>query len=212
MITSAISCVAKIILHEQWKPIEAELGLAYRDYSSLVKPQMSKKLIEVLIIGEDHRFYQHGGVDFISILRAIWKFIFKNTIEGGSTIEQQLIRTITGKYERCLSRKAKEILFATMVCKVIPKSDIPGVYLSLAYFGWRKCGIIRACKLCNTEPNAVSSLQAAQIIARLKYPEPKTVSSIRTKQINRRAQYILKLLERNTSAFNSSRTEIVESI
>ena len=63
---------------------------------------------------------------------------------GASTINQQLVRVLTNRYERTFKRKVKEILLASLVARAIPKTDIPGIYLSVAYFGWRMNGLVQA--------------------------------------------------------------------
>ena len=63
---------------------------------------------------EDERFYQHGGVDYEAIARAAWKDIKAGrTIEGGSTITQQLVRNLYVGRERTFQRKVREAKLAT---------------------------------------------------------------------------------------------------
>jgi membrane carboxypeptidase/penicillin-binding protein len=52
---------------------------------------------------------------------------------GGSTLEQQLARVVTNRYEPTIRRKIEETLLASLLVGRIPKTDIPGLYLSVAY-------------------------------------------------------------------------------
>ena len=62
---------------------------------------------------EDRRFYQHGGVDYVGIARALWRDVSAGkVVEGGSTIAQQLVRNLYTGRERTFERKVKEACLA----------------------------------------------------------------------------------------------------
>jgi membrane peptidoglycan carboxypeptidase len=143
---------------------------------------------------EDRRFLKHGGVDLRAICRALVDFLRTGVLTGASTIEQQLVRTITGRKERTLSRKLEEIVFATLVNHYVPKADIPGLYLSLAYFGSHMNGLVEACQKTQTDVSRITIQHAAAIVARLKYPEPISAPRNRIDKINSRARYILRVV------------------
>lgn len=73
------------------------------------KIEISGDLITFLIIAEDHRFGLHPGVDLISLFRALYKTFFLGNREGGSTIAMQLVRVLTGRYERTIFRKFQKL-------------------------------------------------------------------------------------------------------
>ena len=149
-------------------------------------------LVDLLIVAEDHRYARHKGVDFIAIIRACYKSIFLRKIEGGSTIAMQLARVLTGNYERTLTRKVKEMLIAYKITKNIPNSEIPRLYLSLAYFGYAMNGIHEVLIKKGINIDSITEYQAAEIIARLKYKKKKKNSNTRILKIENRAKYILK--------------------
>ncbi len=71
---------------------------------------MSKDYINAVIAIEDHRYYDHGPVDFIAIARALFTNIRDNDFdEGGSTITQQVAKNILFTQDRTLSRKLGEV-------------------------------------------------------------------------------------------------------
>ena len=74
-----------------------------------------KILLDFLVVAEDQRFWHHPGVDVFSLLRAIWKTMFKNKREGGSTIAMQLARIVTNNYKISFRRKLIEIYFAIRI-------------------------------------------------------------------------------------------------
>lgn len=193
-IGKTLSIFAKLILPIYSRKLDQNLRDTYYCYCISIKPFIPRVIIWALICGEDHRHFTHRGVDVVAIIRAIWKILACHKWEGASTIEQQLVRTITGYYGRSFSRKAKEILLATLVQNTIPKEDIAGLYLSVAYFGWRMNGIKKVCQRLRLNMQDLTDRQAASIIARLKYPEPKNASPLRLRQISVRSEHILKIM------------------
>ena len=171
----------------------------------------------LLVSGEDHRHGLHPGFDSIAICRAVWRRLTSVSREGASTIEQQLVRTITGRYERTLRRKLTEIILAILVDASFDKRVLPAVYLSIAYYGWRMNGYRQACRRLGFRPHSLTLDQAAALVSRLKYPEPRVPPIVRLRQINRRTEHLLNLYEshihagnykhlESTSFFNQSRS------
>lgn len=156
----------------------------------------SNELHKLLIAGEDHRFMQHDGVDYIALCRATWRTLFCGHREGGSTIAMQLVRVLTSKYEITMSRKILEVYLALQMTKHIPKDKIISLYLSVAYFGWNMDGIKQAIDKLDLDPNNLSLRDAAGLMARLKYPEPKKFSKRRKSLIEVRTNYILSRYEK----------------
>ena len=155
---------------------------------------------QLLVSGEDHRHSLHPGFDIIAICRALWRRLTSISREGASTIEQQIVRTITGKYERTVRRKVTEIILAVLVDSTYEKSILPAVYLSIAYYGWRMNGYIQACRRLDYHPSSLTLEQAAALVSRLKYPEPRLPPNSRVRQIDRRTQHLLRLYESHIHA------------
>jgi len=176
-------------LHHKWENLLEKINKSKENIC--VVPENSE-LLRLLIAGEDHRFKFHSGVDVIALLRASWKTLILNQREGGSTIAMQLVRVVTGKYDKTLHRKLEEIFLAHKLTKHLSKQEILSLYLSIAYFGWNMHGIKQACKSLNLNLNNLTLEESAGLIARLKYPEPKNISKNRNRQIKYRAKYILK--------------------
>jgi membrane peptidoglycan carboxypeptidase len=162
--------------------------------SSIPDNIVSSSLVDALIIAEDRRFYKHAGIDARAIFRAIWSTLFRGRLQGASTIEQQLVRTITSRYELSLTRKIREFLLSLMVASVYTKQQIAQTYLSLAYFGWQMNGIDQACNRLKYDPHNLTVYQAANVIARIRYPEPEVASQNRKTQIQNRTRFILRKL------------------
>lgn len=176
-------------LHNKWCNLVAQINISKANMCIL---PANSELLRLLIAGEDHRFKFHRGIDIIALLRASWKTLVLNRREGGSTIAMQLVRVLTGKYDRTLHRKLEEMFLAYKLTKYLSKQEILSLYLSIAYFGWNMHGINQACKSLKLNLDNLTLEESASLIARLKYPEPKNISENRNIQINNRTKYILK--------------------
>jgi penicillin-binding protein 1A len=103
-----------------------------------VSPWMRTATIAI----EDHRFYEHGGVDYEGIARAAWKDLRAGeVVQGGSTITQQLVRNLYISKERTLKRKLKEACLAIKLSRAKSKDWILAQYMNQVYFGNHAYGI-----------------------------------------------------------------------
>ena len=92
---------------------------------------LPKDYIKAVIAVEDHRYYEHGAIDVISITRAIINNVkAKKLIEGGSTITQQLAKNIYFTQDRKLERKIAEIFMAYEIEKELDKDKIFELYVN----------------------------------------------------------------------------------
>ncbi|MBW4617919.1 MAG: penicillin-binding protein 1A [Cyanosarcina radialis HA8281-LM2] len=107
--------------------------------------QMPKPLVQAFIAIEDRRFYQHQGVDYQGILRAIFSNLqAQDVVEGGSTITQQLARMVFFDQERSLWRKLREFRMAQRIEQEVQKEKILERYLNLVYLGEGAYGVADA--------------------------------------------------------------------
>ncbi|MDR0823276.1 MAG: PBP1A family penicillin-binding protein [Endomicrobium sp.] len=91
---------------------------------------------------EDNDFYEHWGVSIRGIMRAVSRIITKARIaEGGSTITQQLARTMFLTFEKKISRKIKEILLTIQLETIYSKDEIMQFYVNQIYFGSGAYGV-----------------------------------------------------------------------
>ena len=186
----------RVSTNTQWQQLQdsiekLELEIAYTDF-----PKPTHQMCEFLIVGEDHRYFRHPGVDPIALCRAFWKTFFCGYRQGASTIAMQLVRTIIGSYEQTLHRKFIEIHLAVRLSHHVSKDRLPVLYLWVAYYGWRMNSYKQACSRLEIDPSAVSALEAAKLVARLKYPEPRIYNAERSKAIHRRALHLMTLANR----------------
>lgn len=111
--------------------------------------EVPKYYIDAVVAVEDHRFYSHGAVDYIAILRAIVRNITnKKMLEGGSTITQQVANNlyfINEDSDSPLLRKIAEIFISNDLEKEYGKDKILEIYINSIYFGEGYYGIKEAC-------------------------------------------------------------------
>ena len=97
---------------------------------------MPEFYLNAVIAVEDHRFYNHGAIDIISIGRAILTNIrYMELREGGSTITQQLAKNIYFDQSKTFLRKIAEIFMAFEIEDNCSKDEILELYLNTSYFG-----------------------------------------------------------------------------
>ena len=107
--------------------------------------QLPKNYINAVIAVEDHRYYEHGPVDFIGVARALYTNIRDGEFdEGGSTITQQVAKNIIFNQDKTLIRKIGEIFGAYDLEKNYSKDEILALYVNSNYFGDGYYGIYDA--------------------------------------------------------------------
>ena len=109
--------------------------------------RVPKHLIDAVITMEDRKFYEHWGVNLLSVFRAVLSNLrARRVVRGGSTITQQLARALFLTQERSIVRKMREALLAMEVEKTYSKDKILEMYLNQIYFGHGAYGIKSAAK------------------------------------------------------------------
>lgn len=103
---------------------------------------ISETLLEATVSIEDRRFYDHNGVDYRSMARALVENIFAGEIVGGgSTITQQLAKNVYFTYQPSYIRKVSEIFVAYDLEKVLSKKEILELYVNVINYGDNYIGI-----------------------------------------------------------------------
>lgn len=194
ILSNGIALIGSSIL-DPWHRLRVAVDELAAELERAPAPLPNPRMIEFLIVAEDHRFFRHPGVDPWALCRAAWRTHFCHSREGGSTIAMQLVRTLTGRREHSWRRKALEIVLAWRLSRYVSRDRLPALYLWCAYYGWRMSNFRDACARLGLDPTSTTALDDALLIARLKYPEPKHHDHMRMRKIRRRAAHILSLVE-----------------
>ena len=133
--------------------------------------QVSPHVLQALLATEDHRFYEHRGVDLRRTVSAMLRTLSGET-QGGSTITQQLARNLFPEdigRERNVSRKLKEMITALRIEKNYSKRQILEIYLNSAPFLYNVVGIEMAARTyCDKSAAELDVLESATLIGMLK--------------------------------------------
>ena len=126
---------------------------------------MSDYYRNAVIAIEDHRYYEHGPIEFRSIARALFNNIRAwDFVEGGSTITQQVAKNIILSQEKTLSRKLAEVIAAFDLEKNYSKNEIFELYVNTANFGNGYIGIYEASMgYYNKEPKDLDLNEASML-------------------------------------------------
>jgi penicillin-binding protein 1A len=130
--------------------------------------ELPPHLIKAFIAAEDTRFYEHGGVDLIGIFRAMIKNIQAGEIvQGGSTITQQVVKSLLLTPERTVMRKVKEAVLAHRIDESLSKNEILYLYLNQIYFGAGAYGVEAAARTYFDKHASELDLSEAALLAGL---------------------------------------------
>jgi penicillin-binding protein 1B len=114
------------------------------DYRPVKLAEVPLSLINAVLAAEDHRFFDHGGVDLHGLLRAAWVNLRAGRVtQGGSTITQQLIKNRLLSAQRTFGRKVREAWLAALVDWRYSKEQILQSYLNEIYLGQRGALAVR---------------------------------------------------------------------
>lgn len=149
------------------------IGVVSDSYECKVKANyIPKQLKDLLIQIEDKRFYDHVGIDVKGIIRALVVNVKAGKIvQGGSTITQQLARSILGDNSKSIIRKIREVRIAFILESKYTKDEILDLYFDNLYFGKNLRGI-RGASLCyfNKEIDKLSHPELLYLLTILRGP------------------------------------------
>jgi 1A family penicillin-binding protein len=130
--------------------------------------RISPFFIKAVIATEDHRFWEHHGLDKLRTLKALWITVFKSgRIQGASTITQQLAKNLFFSYRRTYMRKFRELLVALQIETQYSKREILEAYLNQIPFGVGAYGIEQAARAFFGKPALELNLAESALLAGL---------------------------------------------
>jgi penicillin-binding protein 1A len=137
-----------------------------------------------ILAAEDERFYQHGGVDYLSVLRAAVANATSGTQQGAGTITMQVARNFFLTREKTVSRKLREVLLAWKIEASLPKDEILELYVNQIFLGQRAYGFAAASQIYFGKPLSEITVAEAAMLAGL----PKAPSAYNPVSNPRRAK------------------------
>ncbi|HZN02385.1 MAG TPA: transglycosylase domain-containing protein, partial [Candidatus Polarisedimenticolia bacterium] len=141
--------------------------------------QVPQAFLDGLVATEDSHFYDHVGVDPWGIARAIVKdIIHMRKAQGGSTLTQQLARSLFLKPEKTWGRKIQEMVLALQIEETFTKGEILTFYVNQVYMGHGRYGVEAAARFYFGKPGKELTLPEAALLAGL-VQRPEAYSPVR---------------------------------
>ena len=160
------------------------LGRYFRyNRSQVTYDELSPDLVNTFLYSEDHRFYEHSGMDFWAYVRVLWGIATFNPAGGGSTITQQLAKNLFTKNEEMnldgplarlgsipsrVIQKTKEWIISVELEKNFTKEEIIAMYLNTTNFSSNAYGIkVAAETYFNKQPDSLNIQESAVLVGML---------------------------------------------
>jgi len=142
-------------------------GRLYQENRELVRlADIPDHVQEAFIAIEDQRFYSHAGVDFQSVVRALYRDIIAlDKVEGASTITQQLAKNLFLTNDKTWMRKTREVMASIYLERHYTKDDILELYLNQVYFGHGIYGVATAADYFFGKPVELLAIGEAALLA-----------------------------------------------
>ncbi|MCE2992683.1 MAG: transglycosylase domain-containing protein [Alphaproteobacteria bacterium] len=164
---------------------------------TLTYSQLPTNMIEAVIAAEDHRYFDHNGIDWIGITRAyLVNLKAGRVVQGGSTITQQLAKIIYLSPERTMKRKVQEFLIAIELEKKFSKEQIMSLYLNRVYLGKGTYGVDAASQYYFGKPaEDLTPFESAMLAGMLKAPSKYAPSTNPELSVARARQVLKQMYE-----------------
>jgi len=170
-----------------------KIGEYYRENRQILPfDQIPKTIVNAFVASEDGKFFEHKGLDFAGILRAmIANFKSGQFSQGGSTITQQVARSLLLTSEKKISRKVKEAILAGRIESHLKKQDILYLYLNQIFLGHNAYGVKAAASLYFGKDVKDITLAEAALLAGLPQAPSKWSPFLNPNKAKERQIYVL---------------------
>lgn len=224
LIVSVNKSLPEIITLKDYKPLLVtnvyakdgrKIGEFFRERRVLVPfEKIPKVVVQAFMAAEDSEFYEHRGINVQAIIRALLVNIKAgHTVQGGSTITQQVAKTLMLSSERTITRKIKDVLLAIKMEKSLSKEDIMYLYLNQIYLGQSSYGIGVAAETYFRKPVEKLTVGEAALLAGLPQAPSRYSPVLNPKRAKERQRYVLRQMAEKgfisaTQAETASKTPI----
>lgn len=173
-------------------PINEKINEIKKQENYTTLDNISENVINAVIAVEDHRFYEHKGIDLISTTKALFTNLKqKELVTGGSSITQQLAKNMYFSQEKQFSRKFAEIFIVSYLEEYLTKDEILELYLNTIYYGNGYYGIGNASLgYFNKKPNELTISEASIISGLPNAPSAYSLTEHKDLAIKRQKQVL----------------------
>ncbi|MBW2665604.1 MAG: PBP1A family penicillin-binding protein [Deltaproteobacteria bacterium] len=170
------------------------IGEYYVERRSLAPmDEIPDHVVQAFIASEDSAFFEHAGIDYVSILRAAWVNLAAGgeTRQGASTITQQMVKGLLLTPERTYKRKIREMILARRIEKTFSKQEILYLYLNQIYFGHGAYGVGEAARTYFGKTVGELGVSEAALLAGLPKAPSRYSPMTHPEAAEKRRQYVL---------------------
>ena len=177
----------------------SEIGEFFKERRYLIPyDKVPDNLVKAFISAEDDRFFEHQGINVFSIIRAgIANFKAGHVVQGGSTITQQVAKSLLLTPERSFDRKIKEIILASRIERNLTKQQILYLYLNQIYLGHGAYGVQAASRTYFRKDVSDIGLAEAALLAGMPQAPGKYSPLLNPKKTKERQLYVLRRMLEN---------------
>lgn len=167
-----------------------ELSREKRELATI--DEIPKKVIAAFLAAEDDNFYNHSGIDYLGIARAMLKNIKEGRIkQGASTITQQVAKSLLLSNERTFTRKIKDMILAKKIEEKLSKDEILFLYLNQVYLGGGYYGVKAAFRGYFDKELTEATIAETALVAGLLVAPGRYSPYINPKRAKSRQRYVL---------------------
>ncbi|MGM9922662.1 MAG: transglycosylase domain-containing protein [Bacillus sp. (in: firmicutes)] len=196
-------CLILLLGYGKYKLATNELPLTERVEAITAKDsfvplnQINPEFLQAIVAIEDHRFYEHGPIDFIALVRAtVVNGLKGEIVQGGSTLTQQVAKNLYFTNEQSFIRKVAELFVAYHLEKTYTKDDILELYVNIIYYGDGNYGIKAASEnYFGKQPKDLTYDEATLLAGLPQAPSAYALSS-HYEQAKRRQQEVINALNK----------------
>ncbi|MEO5970579.1 MAG: PBP1A family penicillin-binding protein [Bdellovibrionia bacterium] len=176
-----------------------EIGEFYKERRYLIPyEKIPEHVVRAFISAEDDRFFEHSGINIFSMVRAsIANFKAGRVVQGGSTITQQVAKSLLLTPERSYDRKIKEIILASRIERNLSKQQILYLYLNQIYLGHGAYGAQAASRMYFGKDISNITLAEAALLAGMPQAPGKYSPLLNPKRAKERQLYVLHRMVEN---------------
>jgi penicillin-binding protein 1A len=157
--------------------------------------EIPQRIVQAFLAAEDDNFYNHSGVDYVGIARAMVKNILAGrVVQGASTITQQVAKSLLLTSERTFTRKIKDLLLAKKIEERFSKQEILFLYLNQVYLGGGYYGVKKAFNGYFGKELEEATIAEAALIAGLLVAPGKYSPYVHPEYAKTRQRYVLRRL------------------
>jgi penicillin-binding protein 1A len=187
----------------------SELGEFFKERRYLIPyDKIPENIVRAFISAEDDRFFEHPGINILSIIRAsIANFKAGHVVQGGSTITQQVAKSLLLTPERSFDRKIKEIILASRIERNLTKQNILYLYLNQIYLGHGAYGVQAASRTYFRKDISNITLAESALLAGMPQAPGKYSPLLNPKKAKERQLYVLRRMVENKYISQAQMTE-----